>query len=398
MPANERYLDAQIRHQIGVRRLASHEASEVLKLLEAADRDLVGQLRRRLAMLKGSTNTTTKRFRELIKDFRVARRETILELRRRTRPDLIELAKTEVDFEQRMIRSALAPVQVDFAAVSIRQLHAAVTSKPFNGRQLNSWFESLATSDRGRLEQAIRLGVAQGESIPQIVRRVAGTRAERFRDGALSVTRREAEAVVRTAVNHVSNASREVFWQENDDLIGTLQWSATLDGRTTRICAARDGKNTPAKPGGTAPPPLLHPPGARPPAHVNCRSIMVAALDGLGVLGERPFVRDVRRPAQREVDLRKIAREQGKSIRQVRQEWTAANVGRVPAQVKYGTWLKRQPAKFQDEVLGSTRAKLFRKGKVKVDQFVDRRGNELTLDELRKTRPEAFELAGLPAG
>jgi len=57
--------------------------------------------------------------------------------------------------------------------------------------------------------------------------------------------------------------------------------------------------------------------------------------------------------------------------------------------------LKRQPASFQDEVLGKTKAKLFREGGLNVDQFVDRAGNELTLSQLAERKPDAFRKAGL---
>lgn len=389
---NERYFDAAIRHQVGIRRFASGEAKEVLLLLERADRELVEKIRRRLARVPVG-DATTERLKALLKDMRAARREVMLELRRRLRPDLVELSNVEVDFEQRMIQGAL-PVKVDFAAVDLRQVHSAIFSRPFEGRPLREWFNSLESSDARRLNDAIRLGVTQGETIQQIMRRVAGTPSRGFSDGALALTRRQAEAVTRTAVNHVTNVARETVWRENEDIVSMVRWTATLDGRTSPICRRRDGKVAPV--GDRPLPPLpegvfpLDPPGARPPGHVGCRSVMVAVLDGVGVLGDRPFVRDTRRRDRREVDLRAQAREQGKSIQQVRREWSDANVGQIPAETTYGQWLKRQPASFQDEVLGKTRGRLFRTGKIKIEQFVDRKGNEFTLDELRATHPEAF--------
>lgn len=60
-------------------------------------------------------------------------------------------------------------------------------------------------------------------------------------------------------------------------------------------------------------------------------------------------------------------------------------IGRTRADESYGVWLKRQPAKFQDEVLGVAKGKLFRDGKVSIERFVDiSTGREYTLDELRK--------------
>ncbi len=61
-------------------------------------------------------------------------------------------------------------------------------------------------------------------------------------------------------------------------------------------------------------------------------------------------------------------------IRKERKEWGKVNVGQVPAKTTYQDFLSRQPATFQDEVLGKTKGKLFRKGGMSLDKFVDRNG------------------------
>ena len=128
---------------------------------------------------------------------------------------------------------------------------------------------------------------------------------------------------------------------------------SVLDQRTSAICRARSGKLAPIGdkplPADTPASQRLEPPSARPPAHPACRSVMVAILVG------GP-------PAERE---------------------------------NYNTWLKRQPAGVQDEVLGKTKGKLFRKGELEVDEYVDREGTELTLGELARTEPKAFSRAGI---
>ena len=57
--------------------------------------------------------------------------------------------------------------------------------------------------------------------------------------------------------------------------------------------------------------------------------------------------------------------------------------------------LKNQSKEFQVDVLGEKRAKLFRDGNLHLDRFTDSKGNTLTLDELRKKEPMAFDKAGL---
>jgi hypothetical protein len=58
--------------------------------------------------------------------------------------------------------------------------------------------------------------------------------------------------------------------------------------------------------------------------------------------------------------------------------------GPVSAKRTYSGWLKDQsPAEFQDQMLGKERGKLFRSGKIKLDQFVDLNYNPVSLEQLR---------------
>lgn len=382
MTANTDYFDSAVRHQVGVRRWASGEVKRILVLLEKMDRELVAKLRERLSRLGQVTDFTSTRLKRLLADVKELRAEAMAAVREQLSGDLVKLAKIEVGIEERLLRSSI-PIQMEFASVQASALREIVYQKPFGGKLLSQWYDGLRAADSRRLTEALQLGLSLGESVPQMMARVAGTRAMNYADGALAMTRRNAEAVVRTAANHVSNASREAMWTENASVIAGLRWTSTLDGRTTAICRALDGQvamnGDREVPKGMV---ALDPPGQRPPAHVNCRSIMVGFIDGVGVLGTRPAVTDTRRREEREVDFRKQARAEGITIQEARARWAAENVGVVPSATTYSEWLARQPAGFQDEVLGKGKADLFRKGDVTLDQFVDRRGNELTLAQL----------------
>jgi hypothetical protein len=67
-----------------------------------------------------------------------------------------------------------------------------------------------------------------------------------------------------------------------------------------------------------------------------------------------------------------------------------AITGAIPDREDYGEWLLRQPNAFQNSVLGIRKAGLFRRGTLALDEFVDRVGNELTLDELEALHPNLF--------
>jgi len=393
--ANQVYFDSAISHQIGVRQFSAGEAKKINHLISLADAELVRLLRNRLPQFQGrSVDFTSRRYISLLTDLRLKRNELMREIRNAVRPELLELAKLESNFEKRILESAI-PIELSLATVPFITLSAIVNESPFDGRLLKDWFKGLQQTDQARLTRAINVGLTLQESVDDMVRRVAGTRRNGYRDGVLAITRRNAESVVRTAVNHVSNAAREKMWEANSDIIAGLRWTATLDGRTTAICRSRDGKIAPI---GDKPIPkgyeLLSPPGARPPAHMNCRSVMVAVVDGVGILGDRPFVVDTRTPDRRKVDFRKIAAQTGRSIQDVRREWAIRNIGTIPAVTNYDQWLRTTPVDFQDEVLGKVKGRLFRGG-LKLDEYVDKQGSELTIKQLARTNPDAFASANL---
>ena len=391
---NENYRDAALRHQIDLRRYSAGVTKRVARLLEEADRDLTERLRARLARFEGrDLDFTGERWKALLTDIRGARAAALSEYKTLVRDELGPLAVLEGQAEIDLLQSSIT-IDVGFMAVNADQLRAIATSRPFQGRLLNDWFKTLEQVDQQRLVQAIQLGMVQGEPIDDIVRRVVGTRKNSYTDGILSMTRRDAQAIVRTAVNHVSNTARGYVWDANSDIITARIWVSTLDGRTSAVCRSRDGKGAPVGdnplPEGVEP---LVPADAKPPAHINCRSVMVAYIDGVGLLGNRPTVTDTRTRKARETDFRAEAKARGVPIQQIRKEWAEKNVGRVPAATNYQDFLSRQTASFQDDVLGKTKGELFRKGGLTVDQFVDRNGTELTLSQLAKKHPEAFQRA-----
>lgn len=394
--ANERYRDAALRHAIDLRRYSSGQVKRVADLLEAADADLTRKLRKRLAVFAGKpVDFTTERYKLLLTDIKAARAEAMKQYRDMVKTDLVQLPGIEAAAEVAMIQASV-PIQFDMAAVAVDQLKAIATKQPFHGKFLAEWFQTLERADQARLTQVVQIGLSQGEPVNDIVKRVVGTRANKYTDGVLSTTRRDAQAIVRTAINHVSNKAREEVWKANDDIVAARIWHATLDGRTTPVCMARDGM---ASSVGDKPLPegleQLVPANAVPPAHINCRSIMIAYLDGIGLIGQRPTVTDTRTGEQRSIDFKKEAKATGKTVNQVRDAWAEKNIGKVPAATTYQEFLGRQPASFQDEVLGPNRGLLFRQGNMKLSQFVDRQGNELTLAELADRDPTAFIKAGL---
>lgn len=413
--ANQSYFDSALRHQVGVRRMSTTESNILVgTTLALIDRDFIIELRSQLARAQGAPLRSTLA-KDLLKWADLRRKEDIEKLKRDTFAVIVALAMGEVAFERKLLEAAI-PVDIPITGVSDAKAATASFNRVFasgtnQSRNYDQWFESLSATDRVRLRDVLQAGIQNNTPINTMATQLAGTKARGFTDGALSITRRNAETVIRTTINNTTNTSRELVWQANSDIIAGVQWVSTLDGRTSAICRSRDGKIAPILggelkieiPDGRR----LVPPSARPPAHPNCRSVTIAILDGEGIAnkqGTRPFNSSFGRKTYRQIAQERAGFGEWRNlsvakrnalVANVRTAWQRRNIGTVPADVTYGPWLAKQSAAFQDQVLGKTKGKLFRTGKIKIDQFTTRRGDTLTLKQLAAEKPEVFREAGL---
>lgn len=349
--ANEELLSRQVRHAVYTQRYGSSVVRRILALLSRADADLQQRL---LAGLPEGIESR-QRLNEVLRDIRILRRDLYLELEQDLVSELEDLVEYEGGFQLGLIEE-VTPLPVNLTAPALSTLRAAVMSRPFQGRFLREWASGLRANDLRRIRDQINIGIVTGEGVPDIVRRIIGTKSANYRDGILNVSRNEAETIVRTAVNHTVNSARNEIAKANDDIVKGVEWVSTLDGRTSAICRGRDGNVYPVDS------------GPRPPAHFNCRSTISYVLRSWRELG---IDRDELSPGTR-----------------------ASMNGQVPADLTYGEWLRRQDRDFVFETLGPSRARLFLDGDLKIERFVlDRTGREFTLDELRRRQPAAWSRA-----
>lgn len=273
--ANELYQDAVIRRALEVEGLGRDRADEVIRMLEDVEADVEEQIRRRLERM-GSAGSVASRSRQLdalLSAVRDIRQQAVSRAFDQLEMDLADLAISEAPDTAAAMRRAVG-IEMSIALPSAAVLSKIATSRPLLGRLMQDWAEDLANSDAARIESAVRRGVLEGSTTDEIVRSVRGTRALKYTDGILrGATTRDAEAIVLTAVKTVTEAARDAVWAANSDIILGLRWVSVLDGRTTPVCRARDGKVAPVEghaddlPEGL---PRLEPSGARPPAHWRC--------------------------------------------------------------------------------------------------------------------------------
>ena len=331
--SNTGYLvNAQTRHTLFVQRYAGGVIRDLLPVFAKLRRDIAAVL---ATLPEG--------------DFRIMQSQAVLaEIDGITRAamaqagsqlttEMVAFGEYEAGYTSRLLGRAGT---ASFVTPPTEAIAAAVTREPariimgsvireLTIPQLASVFsESAAQSIR----TTIAAGYVEGKSSRAIaaeVSRLVDTR-----------TRAQAEAMVRTATNHMASVARTETYRANSDIIEGERVVATLDARTTLECASNDGNVYPIGE------------GPMPPLHYNCRSTRVAVLKPeyreRGLDGDRP-----------------------------------AEGGAVGERLTYDGWLRRQSDEFQNEAIGPERAAIFREG-VPISRFTDDESRVLTLTELRE--------------
>lgn len=353
--ANEQILDRTISHQVDFQGYSNNVTRRMIALLNRVDADLSGRIRE--AAERGAGNI--ERLEILLSSVRSLNMEAYQSVDRELTQELRDLTAEEIDWQDATFKQAVgqaAAAQISFAAVSPQQVHAAAMARPFQGRLLREWMDSLEADRARRVRDTIRQGFISGETPDQITRTLRGTRAAGYADGLLETDRRHLRSVVNTALGHTANFARDRYLQANSDIIKGIKWVSTLDSKTTlEFCVPRDG--------------LLytvdHQPighnfswGAGPGAiHWNCRSSSVPVLESAEELG----------------------------LTDIPPETRASIDGQVPADTSFGDWLKRQSRGRVEDVLGKERADIyFAQGKT-IDRFYNRAGRLKTLEQLRQS-------------
>ncbi len=379
--------DIIIRHSIYLNRLVGGLGAEQIKLIDSNNTQLRGELIEWLEI--NSFYKLTKAQQDQLAVLRnkvyKLRGDAILEAGEKYQGDMLQLAEAE----QLWFGNGVQDLGGKSLAISSTSaLTKMVERKPFVGKTLNDIYTKLSVDDTSRIMNTVTQGLDLGLTRQQIQNQVFGTKALGYQDGILQQTRNYINnnntnsGVVRTTVNGTQNESKRMLYNANSDIIDKVQYSATLDGRTSAVCSSRDGN--------------IYKLGSEPPlpAHINCRSTYVPIIDGIDIESTRPYVTDTRTRKEREKDFRSEARDRGVKIKTVRDEWKDKAIGRVSDKTNFDDWLRRQDKGFQNEYLGKTKAELFRNGQ-KLDRFVDPLGKPYTIEELYKIDSNAFKSAGL---
>lgn len=365
---NDLIYERALSHAVDLQQYSNQVVKRIMAVLNRSDARLFSELTQALERLDPSS-FTVERLESLLYSVRSVNRDAYATAGNELRDELKAFVEYESAYQRQALVSLL-PVQVHVAAIDAGALAAAALSRPFQGVLLRDVWSDLDATKMKKVRQSLAQGFAESKTTDQIIRELRGTRAKGFADGLLEVTRRDAEAVVRTALGHFAGYTQDKFVEANTDLIAATVWQSTIDLRVSTICLIRDGKRyTPDthKPIGHSIP-WLGGPGR---AHWRCRSHQTYILFSHKELG---------------IDAPEVILRDG----------TRASLdGQIPKDVKLPEWVKDQSAARQDELFGPTRGALLRSGGLKVEDLYSFKGQFLDLKTLRERDAKAFAKAGL---
>lgn len=355
---NESLRDEAITHSVWISRYATGVANRMVKLLNETDAELSARLLDALDRLPADSFTVT-RLESLLGSVRELNHQAVASMQSGLEGELLALSRNEVSYQLSLFDSLL-PSQVlaryPLQGITADMVYAAAMAQPFQGRLLSEWADNLESDRLARIVNAVRRGYLAGDTVETIARSVRGHANKDYRDGALQMSRANAASIAKTAVNHLAATARNSFTSANSDIVKGKQWLSTLDNKTSHDCIIRDllRYTLDNKPIGHKVP-YLQGPGK---IHFCCRSTETLIL--------------------------KSWRELGIDIDEMDDGTRASMDGQVPAKTTYLEWLRRQSAQRQDQVLGVERGRMFRAGKIDLDEMYTDKGEWISLEQLQE--------------
>lgn len=245
------------------------------------------------------------------------------------------------------------------AGLSDKTAKAAVSKALIQGTGISDQFDAMSKSAQKKFTATVLTSIQSGETLAQMAARMSGgTVAGEAVPGFLKVTRQQSIALSHTAVTAVSKQDRLEAFRANSDVISAIQQISTLDNRTTDICISYSDLTWDVN----TLEPIGHslPWAGGPPRHFNCRSVIVPV---------------VKSPAQLGVKTRA----------KIPDEVRATMDGQKSSSLTFSDWLKGKSENFQNEVLGVKKAKLFREGKLALQDLINFNANNLPVKALKTT-------------
>jgi len=339
-------IEDAVRNLVTLRRLSNGVAKEMRGRVRGLIDAIVAEIARADPTAVSAARYRRARTQKLLDEISAVADTQYPELSAALKTSVAQIGAQQATWAASSLQKNIGEVAVSLKrGIGVQYFRTILREDPFHGELFTDWVTRHRTSTINAVRQQIQIGMAQSETLGDIVRRVRGRPigGGRFVGGVLRVATAQAEGIARTAINHISNVAHEEVYRENADVLEGVQFSATLDSRTTPICARWDGTVW-----------SLDDPGIqRPPLHFNCRSQLIPVVDWKGLGLEPPP------PATR-----------------------ASAGGPVPASQTYEDWFRKLGPSEQNDIIGATRADLFRRGKITFRDMIAKDNSIVRIEDL----------------
>ena len=334
--------DRVLTRQLYLMRFSAGEKKKVLAVLVDMRAELVAKLR-----AGNVTDFTRQRLQRLLTQCEAVIEQAFNKIQ--TTLDFDGLAKAEAEAAIKPLAAVGLEASLPTAAV----LKAVVSDTLLQGAPLKDWWAKQSADTAFKFSAQVRQGVAQGETLQQVITRIVGSKKKGI-VGIMEISHRHASTLVHDSIMQIANDARMATYKANADIMKGFEWLATLDGNTCVQCMAYSGAQWDME----GKPIKGDLPLKNPPLHPNCRCVLTP--------------------------LTKSYRELGLNIDEMPPGTRASDLGQVPADMSMDSFLRRHDTEYLNDLLGPGRAKLFQDGKITLRQLVDGTGRPLRLDELRK--------------
>lgn len=359
-------IDALVQHQANAYRLNTGEFNNLYSLFRKESNNVFNQLLILMLDLSEAEKTALSQGRYTTSDLKEIKTlfDDLYSSVATTVSDTFALSAISYALYEANFTAKLYGESVDLTGESI--VKNAKQTPLSTGQLVDDVWKDLAEKVRKKAMYAVRQGIVNGNTTQQIVSELKGRKVGgEYVGGIVEQSRSALEANVRTLRSHVNNTAMMDTYRILD--FEYVKFMATLDGRTSKICASLDGTVW-----------KINDPNLRQPAlHFRCRSILVGTDKDGSMLGKRPFVEDNR-------PVSKIPKAEREGI-----------IGQIDANTSFSEWFKTADSSFQLEWLGKKRYELYKNGGFELTKFVDPLGRQYTLKELKALDAATFKRLGL---
>lgn len=237
-----------------------------------------------------------------------------------------------------------------------------VLRKPlYRDTTLSRGWAGISLSEKKRIEKLIRRGIADGLSEDALADFV-------YKNNPVKLTKIQAKGLAITGMTSVYTQADHAVYMANKGILKGWQYIAVLDSRTTALCAHRNGTVYPV--GDTS---------HLPPAHWHCRSSTVPVVKSYEDMLKSENIQQIRKRNLSTLSKKKI------------QYYDSL----THLEESYDQWLMRQPQNVQLKHLGDyDRLEMFLSNKYSANSFVNYKGEQVSINELRKLSDNAYTPVG----